>query len=205
MQPWDLSYLLREYQEPQTDEDKVIRRKLESVKALWQECKEGERVLAGEIITEFCRIVTILREQQKRQALPPAILATDKRDRRYVCGADLLAAFYDHFKKEEQVSYSETFQYREADRAERKAKLNSTLLDYVARINTFANRYLRELAEPSVIANYGDDILYVYDHIEYLLARFNTKDEMGMPVKQRVNIRSALRKLNEFKCLKENQ
>ena len=42
-------------------------------------------------------------------------------------------------------------------------------------------------------------VLFTYENLELILATFPTRDENGQIVKQRVNIRSALRKLNEFK------
>ena len=73
-----------------------------------------------------------------------------------------------------------------------------TAKDYVARIKTFANRYLSELTNQDTLT-VNDEVVFTYDNLEYILATFNTKDETGAPIKQKVNIRSALRMLNQFK------
>ena len=71
--------------------------------------------------------------------------------------------------------------------------------DYAARINTFSGpRYLGEMFTPQQMGGM-DPVLFTYENIELILAIFKTRDENGEIVKQRVNIRSALRRLNEFK------
>ena len=90
-----------------------------------------------------------------------------------------------------------------------KTKTESTMKDYVARIKTFAysGRYLDELLESGAIgfSTINDDpVLFTYKNIEIILARFNTKNTNGTSIKQRLNIRSALRMLNEFKKYKES-
>jgi hypothetical protein len=82
--------------------------------------------------------------------------------------------------------------------------------DYCNRIKTFAKKYLYEIypeeSIPRVI--HGEDaddyetyepIVFVYNNLELILAKMKTTNENGETVKQRLNIRSALRKLNEFK------
>ena len=76
--------------------------------------------------------------------------------------------------------------------------------DYAARIKTFAysEQYLQSMIETGELGDLcvtADPVLFTYDNIELILARFNTKDDAGQSVKQRLNIRSALRMLNEFK------
>ena len=89
------------------------------------------------------------------------------------------------------------------------------MLDYCNRIKTFAKRYLHEMypedSIPRVI--HGEDadeyetyepIVFIYENLEHILAKIKTTDENGETVKQRLNIRSALRKLNEFKQEREH-
>ena len=45
----------------------------------------------------------------------------------------------------------------------------------------------------------ADPVLFTFDHIERILATFKTRNDAGEILKQNVNLRSALRKLNEFK------
>ena len=214
MHSQELELLMREYRNAETNEDKLIKRKLESIAALCSECKSDEFVFANEITVEFCRVISLLREQHKKSAtlenmvVSPAksdyhsfIAYPNENETHYSCGYELLGAFYNHFKKENEINYYEINGYPFSSETERKEKTNSTLLDYVARIYTFANKYLHEIFSAEIIAasNASDNIIFIYENLEMILAKYNTKDENGVSVKQRVNIRSALRKLNEFK------
>ena len=83
----------------------------------------------------------------------------------------------------------------------------STAKDYTARVKTFADKYLQTI--PRMWESYrnhgGDTILFTYKYLELIIASFETKNEAGETNKQRNNIRSALRKLNEFKQSIENK
>ena len=85
---------------------------------------------------------------------------------------------------------------------------------YVNRIKTFSKKYLHEIYPldtiPNVIHGDGADeyesyepIVFIYNNLEIILAKMKTTNESGETVKQRLNIRSALRKLNDFKQAKE--
>ncbi len=97
-----------------------------------------------------------------------------------------------------------------------------TINDYKARISTFAKRYLVEI--PDVNAMWEEEeacltaqcwdpvlicksmkVLFVYRHLEQILKRFDTKDEKGAHIKQKENMRAALRKLFEFKLSREDK
>lgn len=191
-----------------TGDEKLIRRKLEAIAALLADCTAEEFVFANEITAEFCRLITLLREQRQKQDSFAAQRYPEYRYQpkaHYRHGHELLCAFYDHFKKEHELPYNEIASCHFEDEADRKSKINATLLDYVARIYTFTNKYLYEVFPVEIIAAAGvfDDVLFVYDNLEIILAKFNTKDENGNSIKQRLNLRSALRKLNEFKCASE--
>lgn len=125
---------------------------------------------------------------------------------------EVLEAFYNYFKRsgENQLSYRQIEGYVFESEEERRAKVNLTIWDYCNRIKTFAKKYLYEIYPeeyiPSVI--HGEDaddyetfepIVFVYNNLEVILAKMKTTNENGETVKQRLNIRSALRKLNEFK------
>jgi hypothetical protein len=84
------------------------------------------------------------------------------------------------------------------------------MIDYCNRIKTFSKKYLHEIypedSIPSIIhGEYADEyetyepIVFTYNNLEHILAKMKTTNENGETVKQRLNIRSALRKLNEFK------
>lgn len=215
----ELELLIREYANAVTNQDKLIKRKLDAIAALCGECGSDEFVFANEITLEFCRLIRLLQQQQEKAAggvakekdtastllaghlsgfVPYRHLETDG----YECGEQLLAAFYNYFKKDEEVEYD---QIRFLKNHQRKEKLNATLTDYVARIYTFCTdknkEYLFTIFSPEEIGT-QDPVLFVYRNIEIILAKFNTKDN-GVSVKQKVNIRSALRKLNEFKRAQE--
>ena len=209
----ELEQLIQEYRHAETGEDTLILRKLEAIRALCGDCKGDEMIFASEITGEFCRVIHLLREKQEKAVpVPPVppqtsgwIGQTREQAVPYRHGQELLAAFYDHFKDENELNYADVRNYPFRDEAEKKQKVNSTLMDYVARINTFANKYLCELfgMEEIYAAGAFDDILFTYQHLELIIARFNTKNADGETVKKRLNIRSALRKLNEFKCAEE--
>ena len=108
------------------------------------------------------------------------------------------------------MSYWEIENRRFESNEERRQKVNLTMWDYCNRIKTFSNKYLFEIypAEsiPYVIhSDNADDfqtfepIVFIYNNLELIIAKMKTTDENGKVVKQRLNIRSALRKLNEFK------
>mgnify|MGYP003295227188 CR=1 FL=1 len=107
--------------------------------------------------------------------------------------------------------YKEKFESNE----ERRQKVNLTMWDYCNRIKTFSNKYLFEIysAESIPLIIHGDNaeefesfepIVFVYNNLELIIAKIKTTDENGEVVKRRLNIRSALRKLNEFKQGMEN-
>lgn len=119
----------------------------------------------------------------------------------------LMVAFYNHFRNEQKKKLAgEKIQYPpiyKLDDLKDGKKVNSTMKDYVARMKTFANSYMYEIPridefweeEPDKI----NAALFIYRHLELILAGFNTREEDGSINKQKGNIQSALRKLNEFK------
>ena len=130
---------------------------------------------------------------------------------------EVLADFYDHFKRpgDNQLSYWQIEGYQFENEEHRRTLVNLTMWDYCNRIKTFANKYLCEIfpeeSIPYII--HGEDaeeyesyepIVFIYNNIEFILAKMKTTNEDGETIKQRLNIRSALRKLNEFKQDIEN-
>ena len=222
----DFSNLLSDYKNPTTKEEKLIKNKLDSIVALYDACDDDERAFADEITVEFSRIVAILKNQYKKEILDLTTkidelnaqggsgisYVTPKmaNDSPYEYDREVLEAFYNHFKGDYPLSYWEVECHRYDDNEDRKAKVNLTIWDYVNRIRTFANKYLYEIypedSIPTVI--HGEDadeyetfepIVFIYNNLELILAKMKTTNENGETVKQRLNIRSALRKLNEFK------
>ncbi len=199
--PKELDDLLKDYNDVASREDRRIKLKLNEIVACYDECTVEEREFADEIVRKFCDLFELLKNQNNdcRQVADSGyeklcgitegnserfISYQNKED--YVSFDDpeeLLVEFYNHFIKKKSAS---------------------TMKDYVARIRTFAysERYLDKMlrsGELGISEIYIDPVLFTYENIEIILARFNTKDENGVSIKQKNNIRSALRMLNEFK------
>ncbi len=200
----ELDNLLSQYRNAETKSDKLIKLRLEAIVRCYEECSLEEREFADEITIEFCRLVSLLKEQHKKELDEAAegifssaeSFAPYSGNHLYEAsptpfenGEKLLNAFYEHFK-DKMVEVS--------------------LRDYVARINTFAysDKYLFEMlrkGELGVREINIDPVLFTYMNIEVIVARFNTKDENGNSIKQKLNIRSALKKLNEFKLVQQER
>lgn len=225
----DFNKLLGEYRNPTNKEEQLIQSKLYSIVDLYEKSAPEEREFADEIMFEFCRIVRILKDQHSKEmadinqqfkeletkqtaAIPEYIACyLPGQTRGYERDYQVLADFYDHFRKpdEGQLSYLQIENYIFESEGERKRLVNLTMIDYCNRIKTFAKRYLHEIVPideiPLIIhedeTETREPIVFVYNHLEYILAKMKTTNEKGETVKQRLNIRSALRKLNEFKQL----
>ena len=205
--------MLYKYKDATSRSERRIKLKLHEIDSCYRECSVEEREFADDIIKKFCELINLLDEQNEdeRQALiykyegmleQEGWVAYQKRAIPYETSDMLLGAFYDRFKSPEELPYAQISQMSIKDR---KGLANSTLIDYVARIGTFVNSYLWDMPRIAEIWSqesgnaHIDPVLFTYLHLELILASFDTKDENGNPVKQKVNIRSALRKLNEFK------
>ena len=205
--------ILNKYKDATSRSERRIKLKLSEIDSCYRECSVEEREFADDIIQKFCELIKLLDEENddERQALiykyegmmeQNGWVTCQKEAMPYETSDMLLGAFYDRFKNPEELPYAQISQMSVKDR---KGLANSTLIDYVARIGTFVNSYLwdmprvAELWSQESINTQLDPVLFTYSHLELILASFDTKDERGQPVKQKVNIRSALRKLNEFK------
>ena len=191
----DFNLLQQKYAHPQTPEDKEIKRSLNVIAKLFNMCDESEFYYAEVITRHFCRIVHTI-EKKKPAAGAQSAPNTPAFSSRYPSDHALMRDFYNHFKKTEQVDFDEIGTALESGR---KELVNPTIKDYVARIYTFTTpKYLGKLF-PSETLEGIDPVLFTYENIELILATFKTRDSQGEIIKQNVNIRSALRKLNEFK------
>ncbi len=130
----------------------------------------------------------------------------------YEYDIDVLSNFYDYYKRpgDDQLFYWQIEGYEFENEEQRRKLVNLTMWDYCNRIKTFAKKYLYEIYPEESIPRiiHGEDaedyetyepIVFVYNNLELILAKMKTTNENGETVKQRLNIRSALRKLNEFK------
>ena len=209
----DFVNLLNDYQNPVTREDKLIKHKLDSIVALYDNCTVEEREFADEITLEFSRIIALLKKQYKQELFDLSqekIPVHDVQESAFEYDRDVLEAFYDYFKGNYEMYYWQIENHKFASNEERRQKVNLTIWDYCNRIKTFSNKYLFEIYPAESIPHiiHGDNaedyetfepIVFVYNNLELIIAKIKTTDENGNVVKQRLNIRSALRKLNEFK------
>lgn len=193
----DFNALQQKYATAKSPGDQDIKRSLDVIAKLFNMCDESEYYYAEVITRHFCRILNTIEKQQKTAsggaatqqipANPPS---------KYQSHQDLMRDFYNHYKSPEQVDYHEI---GDALHSGKKELVNPTMKDYVARIYTFSgSKYLGKLFDNQVLSN-ADPVLFIYENIELILATFKTRDSNGEIIKQNVNLRSALRKLNEFK------
>lgn len=227
----DFSDLLREYREPKTNEDKIIKAKLNTIVDIIENCIEGEGLFADEITLNFSHIIALIKNlyqksiieltqkcenlqaRSGRSQLAYMPQAQGITESQFEYDYEVLDSFYNHFAKEGQLPYwqIETFQFENDE--QRKKLVNLTLWDYCNRIKTFANKYLFEIYPENIIPKiiHGEDadeyesyepVVFIYNNLEMILAKFKVGEGKGS--KQRLNIRSALRKLNEFKQNESN-
>lgn len=190
----DLELLLHKYAGAETKEDQYIQRTLKDIAELFELCDQSEYYYADLITRNFCRVIEMMEKRSAKGR--PAPCQTVQEGLPFKDDLELVRAFYNYYKEENQVDYLEL---RWASAEGRRELINPTMKDYVARIYTFSGpRYLGQMVSPEELGGMHP-VLFTYKHIEKLLATFKTRDENGQIVRQRVNIRSALRKLNDFK------
>lgn len=208
--------------DPDYTVDRKIRAKLKEIIICQEECNPAECEFTYQIIDKFCELIELIEDRNsdsyhallykygeldetpepstrfinpspetsttRYMGLVPVENAPAKNITRYPSADALLTDFYNRFSQR---------------------RSESTVKDYAARIKTFANsnQYLKEMlrtGELGIRETNMDLVLFTYENIELILARFNTKDEHGVAIKQRNNIRSALRMLNDFKKERES-
>lgn len=182
--------------------ERRIKVKLKEIVACYEESDLDAQEFTNDIIDKFCEAIELIEElnddyvearfgndggvgSTNVQNYLPSNINNFAEPMRYKSGEELLDSFYECFLDKKSVS---------------------TMRDYVARVRTFAcsQQYLPRLIESGELginSSDTDPILFTYKNIEQILARFDTKNEKGETVKQKNNIRSALRLLNEFKKL----
>ena len=191
----DFNALQQKYASAATLEEKEIKRSLDVIAKLFNMCDESEYYYAEVITRHFCRIIHTIEKKSPRSAGQTAAVPQTNAAA-YQAGSDLLRNFYNHYKKPEQVDYNDIAAALEQGR---KDLVNPTIKDYISRIYTFTTaKYLGKMFDPETLADI-DPVLFTYENIELILATFKTRNDQGEILKQNVNIRSALRKLNEFK------
>lgn len=200
----ELAHLMERYALPKSGADRLIKSKLQHIAELFEECDPREMVFANEICVEFCRLFQLLEQKytQNEEPRPEQQAFMERICSKYKTGEDLLNVFYNYYKENKHIDYCRIEGYPFKDALDRKEKISATMKDYTSRIKTFARRYLPELVEQGRLLPYGadDPILFVYANLTKILEKFDVT-EQGSPNKQRQNIRSALRKLYDFRCV----
>lgn len=198
--------LFKQYSNYTDTEGRLIKIKMKEIAACYDECNLEERGIVDEIVDKFCELIERINERNK--------LAMDVLEYKYEGMLDAQKNGMHNFvaspiglEAEECVH----IQYQTEDELLEdfyncfiEKKTPATMKDYVARIKTFAysSQYLDEMLLSGILGDKRlrtSPVLFTYINIEQILAKFNTKDENGVAIKQRNNIRSALRLLNEFK------
>ncbi|MBQ8768670.1 MAG: hypothetical protein IJZ15_03345 [Oscillospiraceae bacterium] len=191
----DFNSLQRKYADAKSPDDMDIKRSLDVIRRLFDMCDESEYYYAEVITRHFCRIIHTI-EKKAVQNAPQPRPAPAERAPRYQSALHLMRDFYNYYRKPGHVDYQ---QIGNALERGRKDLVNPTIKDYVARIYTFSGpKYLGKMFDPQALDGM-DPVLFTYENIERILATFKTRDDRGEILRQNVNIRSALRKLNEFK------
>ncbi len=191
----DFNALQQKYANAKTGTDLEIKRSLDMIAKLFAACEESEYYYAEVITRHFCRIIRNIERQKVPTAAQNPSVPT-QHPSPYASADDLMRAFYNFYRQQGQVDYREVA----ATLAQgRKDLVNLTMKDYVSRIYTFSGaKYLGKLFDEQTLADV-DPVLFTYENIELILATFKTRDPQGQIIRQAVNLRSALRKLNEFK------
>lgn len=192
----DFNALQQKYANAKSGEALEIKRSLNVIAKLFNMCDESEYYYAEVITRHFCRIIHTIEKQKPHNDAVQVQHAPTALPTGYQSASDLKRDFYNRYKKPEQVDYQDIGNALEQGRNE---LVNPTMKDYVARIYTFSGpKYLGKMFDPQVLEGV-DPVLFTYENIELILATFKTRDDRGEIIKQNVNLRSALRKLNEFK------
>ena len=199
----ELGRLREKYANASEKETLYIKKLTEDTIELLKLCDQNEYFYADQITRNLCRILEITEKlhvkenpAQMQQAEQRLYGRQERRATQFRSGDELLCAFYNHYKEPEQVEY---WEISGAIAEGRKDLVNPTMKDYVSRIYTFSGpKYLGKMFDPQTLDGI-DPVLFTYENIELILATFKTRDDQGNIIKQNVNIRSALRKLNEFK------
>jgi hypothetical protein len=209
----ELDDLIREYSNSTAKEDIIIKLRLEGIRNIIANCGDDEMIFANEITTEFCRLIRMLQDNKRAEvsAVERALnenlslnknqsfmtLAIDRKSYEY--GWEVQEAFYDFFRDKEQYPAG-YLQVLNTPVSERKGIVCLTLMDYISRIKSFAKYDLEEMYPLNAIPNNLDDrFVFIYDNIESIIASYDASSDDETDKKRRMNMRSALRKLNDFK------
>lgn len=209
----ELDELIREYSNSTAKEDIIIKLKLEGIRSIIANCGDDEMIFANEITAEFCRLIRMLQDNKRAEVASVERALTDRFqvnnqhsfmtlaiDRKsYEYGWEVQEAFYDFFRDKEKYPAG-YLRVLNTPVSERKGIVCLTLMDYISRIKSFAKYDLAEMYPLNAIPNNLDDrFVFIYDNIESIIASYDASSDDETDKKRRMNMRSALRKLNDFK------
>ena len=213
MNTHELDELIREYSGSTAKEDIIIKLRLEGIRNIIANCGDDEMIFANEITTEFCRLIRLIQDNRRAEvsAVERALnenlavnmkqsfmtLAIDKKSYEYAW--EIQEDFYDFFRDREKYPAG-YIAVLNTPVSERKGIVCLTLMDYISRIKSFAKYDLSEMYPVNAIPNNLDDrFVFIYDNIESIIASYDASSDDETDKKRRMNMRSALRKLNDFK------
>jgi len=186
----ELNKLLEEFKD-----DVYMKIKIENIISLCSSRNPDEERFANELSIEFCRLIDLIKERYENEI---TFMSYEYDTKLNELESDA-SKFVSHQK--EKIPFANSIALEEAFFRYfiEQGYSELTVKDYFARVKTLSKKYISEIYSETEIPNNADErILFVYDNIEYIIAKFDVKEE-----KQRFNIRSALRKLNDFKCAQE--
>lgn len=189
--------LLQRYQQA---EDRRVRIKLKEIALCMEECSLEERQFLGDVIDKFCDLIDLL--EDGRETAPCG-----------TCGVGDLLSFRSAFSSRPADSSEELLNRFSGYLLDFGGTRPSTATDYVNRVKTFVRLYLQEIPRVQPLLREAreregdfDPILFTYQHLEFILANFETKEDVfgnRCINRQKSNLKSALKKFNEFKQTRE--
>ena len=190
--------LYEKYEQATATEDRMIRTKLNEICLCYGECNADERPFTNEIINKFCQLIALMEKNAEKKRAEEASVTPSSNAVHFLSQT----ALQPH---PQQIYTSSETLLKDFHRYLSHTHKESTAKDYTARIKTFADGYLSTV--PQVWQIYStayeaapvDAVLFTYGYLELIIAGFSVKDPDGTTNKQRNNLRSALRKFNEFK------
>ena len=191
----DLEYMMEKY-----NNDYCIGEYLKQIKEKYKKLENNEALGdVEEIISAMymivCRVYALEKGKRANTSSDINFLSRKNEEYTYAEDEDVLREFYNFYKGISELYYQEIEEYQFENDGERKHKVNLTIWDYCNRIKTFSRKYLCTMY-PDVKEN---KIVFIYNNLETILGRFQVPKDDFKGRKQLLNIRSALRKLNDFK------
>lgn len=110
----ELECLINEYKNASSKEDVFVKLKLESIASYYSKCDRHESIFANEIVAEFCRLIHVLKEQN-RQRLQS--IEREEVDNIANYRPRNLSTGFVPYRKEQEIRYECDYQLLEIGRA----------------------------------------------------------------------------------------